>query len=268
MMLAELGERVDSWPPGLNISISQKSERTVKRASGKGAKEVVAVCARHNLRANNAGHRHRSKVDPARSSFNSILAGKGCPEDVANEAAELLENFGVQLRRVDAVVAFELVIQPPDACDSVEWWCKAMQWVYAKYEHVLSAVVHRDQARVHAHVLVLAVQGGRHAGRDMQRGRWAFRTLRVSFGHHMGAPAQEPKDGPITRLALTAGKGPKTHEEAARRDAGLMRNREDIASGHQPNVLTRGNPMSIVAQPPVGPWWSERCGEFGWLLGL
>jgi hypothetical protein len=249
---------VDDWPDGLNISIKSLSAKSVKRAGQ--ASGVVAVCARHNLRQNNANHRHRKPIDPARKHLNSVIVGDACPEAVAATAADSMAAFGLTYPgRFDAVAAFELVIQPPAGCDTVDWWCAAMRWVHEKYEHVVSAVVHRDQKRPHCHVLALAIQGGALAGRSLQRGGWAFRTLHASFGQHMlGAmgAASAPVVDELTRLALKPGRGPKTHEAAKRRDAMLMRapwvrqKREDIACGHCPNVLTLEGSMSIVAQSP------------------
>lgn len=216
------GRAVDEWPEGQNIAIKSLSARSVGRAAD--ASEVVLICARHNLRQNNGGHRHRSRIDPAKKPMNSVLEGGDCPDAVAAQAASILAGFGLTYpARVDAVAAFEMVIQPPSWGDTVEWWRAAMQWVHGKYQHVLSAVVHRDQRRPHGHVLVLAVMGGALAGRSLQRGGWAFRTLRASFGAHMAsaAPKAAPRVDALTRLALTAGRGPKTMEAATRRDSAL-----------------------------------------------
>jgi len=245
-----VGRAVDDWPEGQNIAIKSLSARSVGRAAD--ASGVVLICAQHNLRRGNGGHRHRSRIDPAKGLLNSVLEGGDSPDAVAAFAASVLASFGLSYpARVDAVAAFELVIQPPSWGDSVAWWRAAMLWVHSKYQHVLSAVVHRDQRRPHGHVLVLAVMDGALAGRSLQRGGWSFRTLRASFGAHMAsaAPLGAPKVDALTRLALTAGRGPKTRAEAARRDAAAASSiplpetvrtlREDIqpmSSRLQPNV--------------------------------
>jgi hypothetical protein len=256
-----VGRAVDDWPEGQNIAIKSLSARSVGRAAD--ASGVVLICAQHNLRRGNGGHRHRSRIDPAKKPLNSVLEGGDCPDAVAALAASILAGFGLTYpARVDAVAAFELVIQPPSWGDTVEWWRAAMQWVHGKYQHVLSAVVHRDQRRPHGHVLVLAVVGGALAGRSLQRGGWAFRTLRASFGTHMAsaAPMAAPRVDALTRLALTSGRGPKTRAEAARRDASsasALPLPENVRTLHEDI-----QPMSSCSQPNVHSCAVSR-GAFG-----
>lgn len=270
------GIHADEWPEGLQFGVKSLSTKKVARA--RAPAEVLQVCARHNLRSNNLEHRHRGRIDPGRRSCNSVLEGVDCPEAVAAEALAVLARLGLELPgRVDAVAAFEVVIQPPMGADTVEFWRAAMAWVHSRYEHVMSAVVHRDQKRPHAHVLVLPVMAGRLAGRELQRGDYGAPKLRRDFLAHMraslGLRNDRPRTDALTALALTVGKGAKTHAEAARRDAKLERRSGvgmDIRGyGRSGGVRSMSKPtMSSIAQRRACDWWSMHGDEFGWLMGL
>jgi len=74
-------------------------------------------------------------------------------------------------------------------------------------------------------------------------------------------------------LALTVGKGAKTHAEAARRDAklgGQARVGMDIRGhGRSGAVRSMSKPtMSSNAQHSVSKWWPIHGHEFGWLMSL
>lgn len=267
---------VDKWPEGLQIGFKSLSQKTVSRATS--VHEVVAVCARHNLRKNNEGHRHRRPIDPERTRRNWVLEGEACPEAVAAAACGTVAALGLTYpRRVDAVAAFEVVIQPPNGFDTVEFWGAAMEWVHSRYEHVLSAVVHRDQKRPHAHIVALPVLGGRLAGREMQRERWGVPRLRHEFLVHMReAQGLCPgvQESPLTKWALSSGSGPVSHEVAALRDAALnghakkSRDGGDIERGHQANVPLNSQSMSRIEHSLAEGWWAANGQEFGWLMGL
>jgi hypothetical protein len=265
---------VDKWPEGLQIGFKSLSQKTVKRAAS--VHQVVAVCARHNLRKNNEGHRHRRPIDPERTRRNWVLEGDACPEAVAAAACGTVAALGLMYpRRVDAVAAFEVVIQPPHGFDTAEFWGAAMDWVHSRYEHVLSAVVHRDQKRPHAHIVALPVLGGRLAGRVMQRDRWGVPRLRHEFLVHMrGALGLCPgvQESPLTKWALATGAGPSSHDAAARRDAALdgsakrALKRGDVERGHQANVPRISGPMSSNGHTLPGGWWAANGRDLCWLM--
>jgi hypothetical protein len=268
----------DEWPEGLKIGFRTLSAKRVARA--RQASEVVAVCARHNLRLNNAGHRHRSRIDPARTPLNWVMEGERCPEAVAASAAGILAGFGLTYSgRIDAVAAFEVVIQPPPGWDGPEFWGAAMEWASTTFEHVISAVVHRDQSRPHGHILVLPVLSGRLCGRDMQRGSFGVPHLRLAFYAHIRAVLglREGRSDVLTRLALSAGRGPKKHAEAARRDADFVRRAGvpglglDIDGlGHSalPQRATSKPSTSRIAQPFHAPNRVANDRDFDWMMSL
>ena len=219
--------RPDAWPEGLNAGI--KTLNTTRMTRAKTPAEVLPVALAHNLRDGNEDHRHRSPIDPDRKPMNTVLRGPERAAVGAELAQGILDELGITPPRVTSIMAVEIVVQPPDGWDAPAVWLAALEYIDSLYEHVLSAVVHRDQKRPHMHVIALAVAGGRLCGDDLTSGKRGLVRQRVDLLHHLRdtlglrADRAAPKLDPRTKLALTSGKGPKTHAAAARRDAELAR---------------------------------------------
>lgn len=183
-------------------------------------------------------------------------------------AVELVRNafdeLGIVPARADAIAGIELVFQPPDGSDTPGFWSECLAWVDARYQHVVSAVVHRDQKRPHLHVIALAVSGGKLAGNTLTSGAGRFTIQRREFMAHVFAtlglrPNRRAVD-PLKKLALSTGKGARTAAGAASRDAKLTREagaewrRPDVCMGvgvHGGLSVATGNPHAHQkGQPP------------------
>lgn len=252
----------DHWAPGLRASFSTLSRKKVSRAVD--PIDVLRVALRHNLRQQNTDHRHRGAIDSARTPLNRVVVGPAAPEVAVQIAESVFDAFDIALpSRVDGVVAIELVIQAPSVCDETAFWDACLQWTRATFQHVLSAVVHHDQKRAHMHVLILPVLDGRLAGSELQRGDYGRPRLNASLLQHLRGVLNIRADRPgksLEALALSAGKGPKTHAEAARRDAALMRatgaGLADLANVHGCSLAggsTSAPTTSRIAQPSTTP---------------
>ena len=261
-MKAADNDHPDAWGPGLRVRLKTLSIKTVSRATEPG--EVLPVCLSHNLRSGNEDHRHRSRIDPGRLRLNEAMRGAACPLVAAEVARSVLDELGIVPARRDAIMGIEAVFQPPEGADTPEFWRECLSWIDGRYQHVLSAVIHRDQARPHMHVIVLAVEDGRLAGNALTSGAGRFTLQKRDFLAHMrdrlglrsGRPAKT-----LAALALTTGKGAKTHAAAARRDAELARKvgaewkREPMGmgvDGHGGSSLEACNPHAHEkGQPPL-----------------
>jgi hypothetical protein len=255
----------DEWAPGLRLRLKVLNIKTVTRAAEPG--EVLPVCLAHNLRAGNNEHRHRSRIDPARTGSNEVLRGPACPLVAAELAQSVLDEFGIVPARRDIIVGVETVIQAPEDADVPAFWSGCLEWADTRYRHVISAVVHRDQARPHLHVIALAVVDGRLAGNTLTSGAGRFTLQKREFLAHMRNRLGLRPDRPmktLAALALTAGKGPKTHAAAARRDAKLNREagadwkRETLGmgvdghGGSETECVETGNPHAHEkSEPPL-----------------
>jgi hypothetical protein len=217
----------DDWGAGLRFRGKSLSIKSVSRAAT--ADDVVPVCMAHNLRQRNADHRHRSRIDSAKTPLNSVLRGAESADVAAEIARNVLDEHGIHPARRDAIMAIELVMQPPVGADTPEFWAACLAWADSRYQHIVSATVHRDQARPHIHILVLAVADGRFAGGAMTKGANMFVHQRREFMAHMRTtlglrPDRKVKS--LSDLAVSAGRGPKTKAQADKRDAALVRQRE------------------------------------------
>ena len=252
----------DTWAPGLRLRLKVLNIKTVTRAADPG--EVLPVCLSHNLRTGGDDHRHRSRIDPARTGANEVLRGPACPLVAAELVQTTLAELGIVPARRDTIMGVEAVIQAPEGADVPAFWRECVMWAAGRYQHIVSAVVHRDQSRPHLHVIALAVAAGKLAGNTLTSGAGRFTLQRSEFMEHMRARLGLRPDRPVktlAALALTTGKGAKTHAAAARRDAKL--NREVGADwkpetvgmgvdGHGGSCVETGNPHAHEkSEPPL-----------------
>jgi Plasmid recombination enzyme len=247
----------DDWREGLRFGLKTLSIKSVTRAEGDW-RNVLPVCLRHNLRTNNHDHRHRNPIDPMRSLNNEVLLGSNDPEVAAELALSMLCKLGIIVRRCDTIVAVELVFQPPRGHDMPEFYETCLTRVRGRYQYIVSAVVHRDQKRPHMHVIVLAIQNGRFCGAEMTSRSNRLEAQRSDFMAHIRRelglrPDRVPPTPPsaMRKVFTSAGKGPKSHAAAARRDAELLRRAPLPAGG---NALASEQPNSPVPSgQPHGP---------------
>ena len=247
----------DRWGAGLWFAAKSLNTKSVGRA--KTPADVLKVCLAHNLRQDNQEHRHRSRIDPSRTHLNYVMRGPASLVEAVAQVAGTMTAMGIVPARADAIVGVEVVAQPPDGADTPDFWRACMEWVDRRYEHVVSAVVHRDQARPpHLHVLVLAITGGRFAGNDMTAGKNRFTLQQRDFMAHMRdnlglRPDRKVKN--LTALALSAGRGPKTKAEADRSDAELLRRvvARQSAAGMGMGVDGHGGWVAATLNPHAQP---------------
>lgn len=250
----------DAWAPGLRLRLKVLNTKTVTRAAEPG--EVLPVCLSHNLRTGNDDHRHRSRINPARTGANEVLSGPACPLVAAELVRSVLEELGIVPARRDTIMGVEAVIQAPEGADVPAFWSECLTWVAGRYQHIVSAVVHRDQSRPHMHVIALAVAGGKLAGNALTSGAGRFTLQKREFLAHMRDRLGLRPDRPVktlAALALTTGKGAKTRAAAARRDAKLTREagpdwkRETVGMGVQvTKCIKKSNPHAHEkTRPPL-----------------
>lgn len=221
----------DDLGPGLGLRFKKLSTRTVHGAEA--PEDVAPVALAHNLRDGNDGHRHRKPIDPNRTPQNEVLRGPQSLVVAAELVRNMFEELGIVPSRKDNVMLVEAIFQPPDGHDIPPFWAECLSWASRRYQYVISFIIHRDQKRPHAHMLALAVTDGRLAGSDMTSGANRYAAQQSDFDRHMRQTlglrmpdkrerkSKKPKT--LEALALSTGKGAKTREKAAKRDAELVR---------------------------------------------
>ena len=150
---------------------------------------IVRAAARHNLREIQYELGADSHIDATRMADNCILAGPTTAGEVAALADKLMTEAGAKVRRKDAVRAIEILFSLPaearidaDAC-----FTNALQWARDFFAlPVLSAVIHRDEAAPHMHVLLLPLVNGRMSGSAVMGNRQRLQALQTSFFEQVG----------------------------------------------------------------------------------
>ena len=173
---------------------------------------TLAQAAAHNLRTEQNERGARGHIDASRTGSNRILAGPDSPAKVQVLAMIRMAEADVdptKLRR-DYVQAVELLISlpPHSGLNEEDFFAAAVGWAGQRFgaENLLSAVVHRDEACPHLHVLVLPLLDGRMNGRALKTSQAIQETTR-DFFERVARPfglRQPERTTPAHRAALAA----------------------------------------------------------------
>lgn len=135
---------------------------------------IVRDAARHNLREIQAELGAESSIDSERSRYNEILVGPITAAEVVASAGQRMRDAGIDPKkfRVDGVRIVEVVCSlPPDfGGDGRAYFTECVAWAGTRYggaNNVVSAVIHRDEAQLHCHILLVPLLDGHMAGSDM-----------------------------------------------------------------------------------------------------
>ena len=145
----------------------------------------LLTAARHNLREIQAEMGSIGRIDPGRSSTNTILAGPADAAEVKALAVSLLAaaELNPAAMRRDHVQALEFVfsVPPSSGVDPAAYLARCFAWLVGALPlPVLSAVSHADEVAPHLHVLLLPLADGVHVGGKpverpkLLRLRWLF----------------------------------------------------------------------------------------------
>lgn len=164
----------------------------------------------HNLRAEQSERGARAHINPAQSDRNQILRGPDTPAKVAALAQSLMAEAGIDAARLrrDYAQALELLVSlPPESgVNESGFFDAAVKWAGERFGmgNILSAVVHRDEAAPHCHILVLPLVGGKMAGSALVT-REATSTMTREFFQKVAKPfglRQPERSNPAHRADL------------------------------------------------------------------
>jgi Plasmid recombination enzyme len=132
--------------------------------------EILKNSLKHNHRQiprELGGNRH---IDPNRCSLNQVLVGGSDPAQiVCDTEAKILHETGKPLRK-NGVLAIEYVVslRSGTKVDTNAYFPAVVEWLEEYLGcHIISAVVHLDEANPHMHVLVLPLRNGRMMGSEL-----------------------------------------------------------------------------------------------------
>lgn len=141
-------------------------------ASAKRPENVLLVCGQHNLRKDNAHHRHRAEIDEGRTRLNQVLVGPSLPSELNEEGLRQLLAAGMRFDRRDKIVGIEFIFQMPRDYNRESFWRFCQKYLHDEgFLNVLHAVWHLDQGEPHIHVIALAIENGKWVGAKLTQGR-------------------------------------------------------------------------------------------------
>jgi len=155
----------------------------IKKLKGGG---IITVAARHNRRVIQTEIGATGSIDPTRSNLNETLMGPSTADDVGKLAKNLMAAAGVGKLRKDAVTGLEAVfsLPPGHPLDDRAYFTDCTAWA-GKYfggaQNLLSADIHRDEAQVHCHILILPLVNGRMMGSDLLGGKQKLLAMQTAF---------------------------------------------------------------------------------------
>ena len=150
---------------------------------------IIRTAAKHNLREIAKERGSSSRIDAARIPLNQVLRGSLTADGVAKLAKALLVAAGIETQRKNQVRGLEIIIGLPaeTTIDQERFFADAVQWVEQAYgAPILSAVVHRDEAAPHCHILLLPLVGRRMIGSDLMGGPATLEARQADFHAKVG----------------------------------------------------------------------------------
>jgi hypothetical protein len=148
----------------------EMSESVLIRIKKIKSKEILRDALKHILRQIPAETANKSPIDPTKTHLNSVLRGGTNPVQMAQSTIRtILEGTGKPLRK-NGIVAVEVMfsLRLGSEIDDASFFDQTVQWLEG-YWHcpVISAVVHRDEANTHMHVIILPLLGGKMVGASL-----------------------------------------------------------------------------------------------------
>lgn len=158
------------------------------------SQEQTRWAAKHNLREIEAEQRPGGRIDVARCGLNERLAGRETAAEVVDLAKSLMAAAGILRTRSNQVWCLEFMISLPaeHRIDERCFFTAALNWLERRFgggDNVLSAVVHRDEAHPHMHVLVLPLIEGKLRGSDAIGGPPKVAAFYREFDEQVAVPS-------------------------------------------------------------------------------
>jgi hypothetical protein len=149
-------------PESKTIGLSTKGRRKP---------QTLLAAARHNLREIQKELGAGGHIDATRIHLNNIMAGPDTAAAVVALAAQMMEDVGYKPARKDYVQAHELMFTlsrhtPVCAADYFAWCFEFIQGRFGNGS-ILSAVIHKDEAEDHLHILVAPIAAGVYVGSSL-----------------------------------------------------------------------------------------------------
>lgn len=166
----------------------QRHQAFLRLGKIKKGPESALIAARHNLRELPL----TPNIAQGKQYLNEVLQGPSEAAAVQANYEAVLVKQGVPKLRKDAVRLIEALVSLPVGINDPkhQYFHAALQWLAAEFgkANILSAVIHKDEAAQHMHVLIIPLIEGRMRGADLMGGPAIMRDRHARFVASMQQP--------------------------------------------------------------------------------
>jgi hypothetical protein len=150
--------------------------------------ESALIAARHNMRELPLA----PNIVAGKQALNYVLQGPSSAAAVQAKYEAVLAKHGMTKLRKDAVRLIEALVSLPVGVDDPthQYFEVALKWLSTEFgkTNILSAVIHKDEAAQHMHVLIIPLVEGRMRGADLMGGPGIVRDRHARFVTSMQQP--------------------------------------------------------------------------------
>lgn len=164
---------------------------------------IIKRAAMHNLREIPSEIIAGGKINASRTYLNQILVGGISSSQIKRDYEQLIESAKLHKKiRKDAVMGIEVIVSLPSdhTIDEMLFFNDCIQWCKWYFGvPVLSAVIHRDEANPHVHILLVPLVDGRLQGSQTVGNRSKWRAMQEHFYEHVARHYGFSKPRPMMR---------------------------------------------------------------------
>lgn len=164
---------------------------------------IIKKACMHNMREIPIELRAEGKIDSKRTGFNKVLIGYANSSEAKLQYDQMLESLKSSRRiRKDAVLGIEILFCLPSdhALNEGAFFSECIQWCEGYFKvFILSAIVHKDEANPHCHVILIPLINGRLQGSNLCGGRGKIRSMQEDFFKRVGINFGLTKPRPTVR---------------------------------------------------------------------
>lgn len=153
-------------------------------------KVVLRQAFQHNLRELPYELSNSSRIDPTKTSTNWVIHGEQSSSELIKQHLKVIESADLPRKlRSDAVLGIEVVLSLPvkHSVAEAEYFEDCLRWAKEFFtEHVVSAVVHKDETCPHCHIILVPLINGRMQGAKLFGYKARLRHMQDSFYESVG----------------------------------------------------------------------------------
>lgn len=163
----------------------------------------IKMASMHNLREIPAERSKSGRIDPTKTRDNQILVGHDTSSKVKLEYDAVIKSANLPCRvRKDAVLGIEAIFSLPSnhSINEEDFFSRCIQWCNEYFGvFMLSAIVHKDEANPHCHIILIPLINSRLQGSRLYGNRTKLRAMQEHFYENVGVLFGLTKPRPLVR---------------------------------------------------------------------